>query len=159
MRAPQGVAIGSLQRVNISNVVVYNANPRAGALILGIPGHDIEDVALVHIKIYYAGGGTKQEAEIEPPELEKAYPEPQRFGETPAYGFYIRHGKGIELNDVEVRYIKEDLRPAIQIEDTDDAKFIDVDAQHAAGAPVFVLKGVSNFGTDDCAGVPDMRKS
>ncbi|HEX4232140.1 MAG TPA: glycoside hydrolase family 28 protein [Bryobacteraceae bacterium] len=158
MRAPEGVPIGSLQRVNISNVVVYNANPRAGALILGIPGHDIEDVTLGHIKIYYQGGGTKEEAAIEPPELEKAYPEPQRFGETPVYGFYIRHVKGIELNDVEVRYIKEDLRPAIQIEDTDGAKFIDVDAQHAAGAPVFVLKNVSNFSTHDCAGLPDMRK-
>lgn len=158
MRAPAGVPIGSLRRVNISNIVVSNANPCAGALILGIPGHDIEDVTLGHIKLYYQGGGTKQEAEIEPPELEKAYPEPERFGETPSYGFYIRHAKGIELNDVEIRFMKEDQRPAIQVEDAAGTKFIDVDAQHAAGAAVFVLKNVTDFSTHDCAGIADVRK-
>jgi hypothetical protein len=34
----------------------------------------------------------------------------------PAYGFFIRHAKGIELNDVDVAYIKEDRRPAFVLD-------------------------------------------
>jgi polygalacturonase len=38
MRAPEGVAVGSIKRVSISNVVVYDADPRYGSIISGIPG-------------------------------------------------------------------------------------------------------------------------
>ena len=95
MRAPEGVPIGSLRRVNISNIVVYNADRGNGSLIMGIPGHDIEDVKLSNIRIYYQGGGTKEQAAINPPEEEKEYPEPYRHGDMPSYGFFIRHAKGI----------------------------------------------------------------
>src|SRR5262249_42175023 len=93
MRAPEGVPIGSLKRVNISDVTVYNADPRYSSMIMGIPGHDIEELRLRNIRIYYAGGGTKEQAAIDPPEKETEYPEPYRHGEMPAYGFFIRHVK------------------------------------------------------------------
>ena len=35
------------------------------------------------------------------------YPDPNRFGPLPAQGFYIRHVKGIEIRDVEVRALKQ----------------------------------------------------
>ena len=41
MRAPEGTPVGELRRVIISNVVVYNTDPRFGSIISGIPGHDI----------------------------------------------------------------------------------------------------------------------
>ena len=44
MRAPEGTAIGSIRRISISNVTAYNADPRYGSIISGIPGHDVEDV-------------------------------------------------------------------------------------------------------------------
>jgi polygalacturonase len=145
MRAPEGVPVGSLHRVNISDVVVYNADPKNGSLIMGIPGHDIEDVKLNNIRIYYAGGGTKEQAAINPPEEEKEYPEPYRHGDMPSYGFFIRHAKGIEFNNVEVGYLKEDLRPAFVLEDVKGAEFNLVKAQHAAGVPFFSLKDVTDF--------------
>jgi hypothetical protein len=37
------------------------------------------------------------------------------------YGFFIRHAKGIELKNVEVSYIKEDLRPAFVLSDAKGA--------------------------------------
>ena len=40
----RGHARGIMRRVNISNVVVYDADPRYGPITGGIPGHDIEDV-------------------------------------------------------------------------------------------------------------------
>ena len=57
------------------------------------------------------------------PEREKEYPEPSMFGMLPAYGFFIRHAKGIELNDVEVGFMKEDRRPAFVLESVKAAAF------------------------------------
>ena len=58
MRAPEGTPVGSIRRVSISNVVVYDADPRYGSIISGIPGHDVEDVKLSDIRILYRGGLT-----------------------------------------------------------------------------------------------------
>src|SRR5271165_5012777 len=56
MRASEGTAIGSIRRVSISNVVAYNADPRYGSIISGVPGHDVEDVKLSGIRLVYRGG-------------------------------------------------------------------------------------------------------
>jgi hypothetical protein len=128
-------------------VVVWNADPRYASIIAGIPGHDVEDVRLSNIKIYYQGGGTAAQAALSPAERESSYPEPSMFGDTPAYGFFIRHVKGIELNSVEVSYVKDDQRPPFVLSDVQDASFINVRGQHAAGVPIFSLKNVADFNT------------
>ncbi len=55
MRGPAGVAAGSFRRVTVSNVVAWDVDPRYAANITGIPGHDIEDVRLSNIRLYYRG--------------------------------------------------------------------------------------------------------
>jgi len=157
MRAPEGVPIGSLHRVNISDIVVYNADRSNGSLIMGIPGHDIEDVKLSNIRIYYQGGGTKQDAAINPPEEEKEYPEPYRHGTMPSYGFFIRHAKGIEFTNVEVSTLKEDLRPAFVLDDVKGADFNFVKASHAPQVPVFSLKNVESFNLFHSGSLPDAK--
>src|SRR5713226_3566230 len=66
MRSPRGAPVGALRRVSISNVIVYNAEPKYASIISGVPGHDIEDLTLDHIRIYYKGGGTKEQAALDP---------------------------------------------------------------------------------------------
>jgi polygalacturonase len=149
--------VGKFRRVNISNVVVYNAEPRYGSIISGIPGHDIEDLKLNNITMFYRGGGTREQAAIEPPEEETKYPEPTMFGDIPAYGFFVRHVRGLEMNNVDVRYLADDLRSPFLLNEVKDAGFVHVKAQHAAGVPVFVLKDVENFSTHQTAGLPDTR--
>lgn len=155
MRSPQGTPVGELRRVNITNFVVYNADPRYGSIISGIPGHDIEDVRLSNIRIYYKGGGTRQDAE--PAERENAYPEPNMFGEMPDYGFFIRHVKGIELNDVEVRYLNEDPRPPFILQNVTQAEFNDVKAQRASGVPTVVLRDVEGFSVHNSPWTADTK--
>jgi polygalacturonase len=145
MRAPAGVPIGALRRVTISNVRVYNSAPLYGSIISGMPGYDVEDVKLSDIRIYYAGGGTKEQAALVPPENEKGYPEPSMFGEIPAYGFFVRHMKGLQMDNVEVSFLKEDLRPAFVLDDVKGVEFNNVKAQAAPGVPSFVLKNVEKF--------------
>ena len=158
LRGPkEATRVGRIRRVIISNVVVYNANPRYGSIISGIPGYDIEDLKLSNIRIDYQGGGTREQAALEPPEKENDYPEPTMFGEIPAYGFFIRHVKRVEMNHVEVGFMKDDLRPAFVLTDVKDAEFNHVKAQAVVAVPVFALKNVENFSTHQCRPVPDIR--
>ena len=149
--------VGALRRVIISNLVVYNADPKYSSIISGIPGHPIDDVRLSNIRVYYQGGGTKEQAALDPPEKEDGYPEPTMFGQLPAYGFFIRHVKGLQMNNVEVSYMKEDVRPPFILNDVLGADFQQIKAQHAQGVPTFVLKNVADFSTHQCWPIPDMR--
>ena len=157
MRSPEGTPIGELRRINITNFVVYNADPRYASIISGIPGHAIQDVKLRDIRIYYQGGGTKEQAAIVPPEKETGYPEPNMFGQIPCYGFFISHVDGIEMNNVEISYMNEDLRPVILLNDVKGADFTNLKAQHAPGIQIFDLKDVENFTTFRCKDIKDVE--
>jgi polygalacturonase len=149
--------LGELRRVIISNVIVYNAAPKYASIISGIPGHEINGLKLSNIKILYQGGGTREQAAIEPPEKETDYPEPARFGDTPAYGFYIRHARDLEISDVQVGYAKPDQRPAFALSDVQGADFQHVKAMHGPDVPTFVLSDVEDFVTHQCGLLPDKR--
>lgn len=156
MRGPEGVPVGELQRVIISNVVIYNAYEKSSVLVSGLPDKDIKDITFDNIKIYYRGGGTKEQAAIVPPEIETSYPEPDRFGEMPSYGFFMRHVDGPKMNNIELRFAKDDLRPPFVLNDVKSADLNFIDAQHSAGIPVFVLKDVASFDLFRCKTVPDI---
>ena len=156
-RAPDGTAIGAIRRVNISNVVVSNAESQYASIIAGLAGQDIEDVKLSNVRIHYKGGGTKQDAAREVPENEKSYPEPSMFGIIPSYGFYIRHANGISFDNVEVSFEKDDARPAFLLDDVKNAEFFRTNAELLTGAKVFVLKNVSNFSTVGSRNLEDTR--
>lgn len=51
------------------------------------------------------------------PELPTSYPEPSIFGILPAYGFYARHVKGLEVKGLSIGFEKEDTRHAIVLDD------------------------------------------
>ena len=145
MRGPKDVPVGTLRRVIISNIVSSNSASRLACIISGIPGHQIEDVKLSDIYLQHQGGGTAEEAAIEPPEEEEKYPEPNMFGPMPAHGFYIRHAKGVEMTNIEISYLREDARPAFVLSDVQDIDLLRIKTQHAANAPTFALNNVSDF--------------
>jgi polygalacturonase len=157
MRGPSGAPVGALRRVIISNIIVYNAEPRYASIISGVPGHDIEEVTLNNIRIYYKGGGTKQQAALEPPEKETDYPEPTMFGEIPAYGFFIRHVRGLEMSGINVSYLKDDARAPFVISDAKSLEFRNLKAQRGSGVPAFILKDVNDFSIRDSYPLTDVR--
>ena len=71
----------------------------------------------------HPGGGTNQDAAVDPPQIPEAYPDPNRFGVIPAYGFFFRNAKGIVMRDVEVRTVQPDLRPAFFLDSVESADF------------------------------------
>lgn len=146
MRAPEGTPMGSLKRVMISNVMAYNADSHFASLIAGLPGHDIEDVQLNNIRIYYRpldSAATKIQQVV--PEHEKTYPEPAKFGVLPAYGFFIRHAKNIKLNNVEVSYMGSETRVPFILDDVKGITLNQVKAQIPAGQVMYKLNKVTGF--------------
>ena len=67
------------------------------------------------------------------------------FGDTPAYGFFIRHVRGLTMTDIETSVIKDDVRPAFVLTDVKGVDFHRIKAQTTGGAKTFVLKDVSDF--------------
>jgi Pectate lyase superfamily protein len=156
MRGPDGVPIGQLRRVLISNVVVSNAESKQAAIVTGIPDHYIEDVKFENIYTQHRGGGTKEAALISPPEIENDYPDPNRFGPMPAHGFFIRHVKGIDMSNIEIKALEEDMRPAFILDDVDGADFIHLKLPRTSDNSL-VLKNVKNFSLVQSLPLPDTR--
>lgn len=155
MRGPEGTPVGMLRRVIISNIVAYNVDGKAGAIISGIPGNDIEDISLHDINIYFKGGGTKEQASIEVPGLENGYPEPGRFGVTPAYGFFVRHVDGISFDNIHLGLMSNDDRPSFVLDSVKNASFRFVNTPVRQGLENLYLKNTENvkifqsFGSED----------
>lgn len=145
MRGPEGIPVGKLRRIQISNVVAYDIDPRYASIIAGIPGHPVEDVRLTNIRLIYRGGGTRDQAERTIPENSNSYPEPSMFGVTPSYGFFIRHARGVHLDNVDVRFVERDERPAIVLDDVEDVDFSNIKADAVDSVPRFWLKNVKEF--------------
>lgn len=138
---------GKMNNISISNVYaeVPSTKPDAGynyegpvedmprnispASIVGLPGAYIENVSLKNIEINYPGGGNAAFAKVgldeldKVPELAASYPEFSMFKELPAWGFYIRHTKGITFENVTLTSAKKDYRSAIVLDDVNGAAF------------------------------------
>jgi len=155
LRGPAGTAMSVLRRVSISHVIVHNADTNSAAIIAGVPDGHIEDISLDDIHIWFKGGGTAAQAAITPPEDEKGYPEPDRLGKMPAYGFYIRHVHGITMHDIQLRTLSQEQRPAFLLDDVTDARFNDVDAAHDPDAEIFTFKDAARVRWSQVLGLPD----
>jgi polygalacturonase len=157
-RAPDGTPTGNFRRVTISNVVIHNAPVEQSVIIAGVPDHPIEDVKLDNIRIDYEGGGTQKMAATRPSDRATDYPEPQNHGDMPAYGFFVRHVKNLELSDIQVSTVKPDARPPFVIEEAKGVDLINVKATRGERLPMGILRNVEGFSTHRVQNVADTTK-
>jgi len=135
LRGPSGsTKPGTLQRVSISNLLCSNAASHLGCIISGVPGHPIQNLNLHDIYIQHRGGGTKEQAAINPPEQEAKYPEPDMFGNMPSQGFYVRHVKNANFSNIEIEAITEDARPAFVMQSVEGADLFHINTHSGAAA-------------------------
>ena len=157
MRGPEGRAVGTVQRIIISNVICYNSASRTASLVVGVPGHSIEHVNIHDVYIEHQGGGTAEMAHAQVSEQEKAYPDPGRFGTTPANGFFIRHVKDLDMSNIEIVPQKQDMRPTFVLDDVQGADFFRIRTPHVENVPMFVLDNVSDFSVAHARPVADTQ--
>lgn len=110
--------------------------------IAGLPGHPVENVVLENIHVTYPGGGTLDDARrANIPEREGNYPENTTFGVLPAYGFYLRHARGITLRNVQLELKNSDLRPALVCDDVEELNLVGFKAPMFGAEPLMRLIG------------------
>jgi len=163
MRGPAGTPIGVCKRITISNIIINDVGGRpifpemGAAMIMGIPGHYIEDLTLSNIRIVYRGGASKEAIEKPVAENIDSYPDPYRWHSLPVYGMYFRFVKGLNVSNVVLRYMNRDERPAFILDEVHDANFDNIDAQKENGTPQFILKNVTNFSSHQVRGMDDKQ--
>jgi polygalacturonase len=133
LRGPrESTRVGTLKRILISNLTCYRAPQKVSSILSGIPEFPIEDVKLSNIYIETVGGAPADAALVEPSEFESKYPEPGMFGPMPAFGFFLRHLRNIEMSHVEIATAAADARPAFSLKDVERADFFAVAAPRRA---------------------------
>lgn len=143
---------GRIRNIMISNVQAVIGEDHASTgvdnsqnFIAGIPGHPIENVTLSNVQISLYGNGTAKQARRDIPEEIRAYPKIGMFGELPAYGFYVRHVKGISLNNVKFEVMNPDYRPAIIFDEVSDMEVSDCTMEaYRSSEPVISLVNTEN---------------
>ncbi len=129
LRGPsETTKVGTMKRILISNLDCYNAPMKISSIFSGIPGYAIEDVKLSNVYVETVGGATAEAASIQPPEFENKYPDPGMFGPMPAYGFFLRHIRNLEMSHVEIACGTPDARPAFYLSDLERAEFFAITA-------------------------------
>ena len=114
-----------MRHINIQNI---RAESRSiiPSIIAGLEESPVEDIKLSNIRITVPITVSSDSLKTYPtviPENLKGYPENRlTFGlKIPAAAFYIRHAKGIVLDDISIKYAENEARPAFYM---DDAKGI-----------------------------------
>jgi hypothetical protein len=142
----ESLPIGVLRNIHFSNIratMAENAYPlphevpafpgekKSCLNITGVPGYSVENVSFRGVHITFPGGGSREDAQRDIPELRDRYPEYHMFGVLPAYGIYLRHVKGLTFEDVTLETAAPDLRPALVGEDVED---LELSSFRAVGA-------------------------
>jgi hypothetical protein len=75
----------------------------------------------------------------------------------PSQGFYLRHVKGIQFDNIVIQAAKEDSRPVFVLDDVQDADFFRFRTPRVADTPVFALHDVADLSVHMCSGVKDTQ--
>ncbi len=131
---------GVVRNIIISHVVARHAGP-IPSLMTGYPGHSVENITLSDMMIEIEGGHPMCDLAVR--ENSGNYPCNRIFGrEIPAYAFFVRHAKNVELRNIQVKTIAADQRPAMIFDDaTATLENVDLANQGGpAGAPIWADK-------------------
>lgn len=126
--------------IMISNMVANDVDSLAGIIVTGMPDEPLRNITLSNIQLQFRGGGRAELANREYREQGKNYPEAKFAKETPAYGLFVRHVDGLEVNNVTFRTMKPEYRPAAMLVDVKNESITNLKADLQKGAKLIVKK-------------------
>ncbi len=138
-RTPDVTTNSRGRNILISNVIADGVGKMSGIQIMGLPDEPVEGVRIENVRLTSNGGGTAEDADINPKELGTGYPEPRHLGTLPAYGVYARHVKDLELANISVNFTTNDLRPAAAFADIQGLEIDNFKPQVADGVKAAVF--------------------
>ena len=122
----------SVRNLRFSDITVNNetGSKNSAFVIVGMPGHPVENISFSNIRAIFPGGGTERDltnstpvAELTPENLGNRWPEIGNLRRiVPARGLYARHVKGMTLNNVEFSTKTPDVREPIVFDDVTNIK-------------------------------------
>lgn len=163
----EGDTPGILRNIKINNIIadgiglwrpetnpIYrkkNKNPKIGITITGMPGFKVENVSLSNIYLQFAGGGTPEDAKRILVDNPHPYPEYNKFGVTPAYGFNCKHVENIVFDNIQLDWIDHDARPSMYFEDSKGITICGLKSKVSSQAKALIrMKNTDNVSIHGC---------
>jgi polygalacturonase len=81
--------IGAISNISFKNIEGEHFTKQYPSIITGIKGHNIQNITFENCCFTVMGGIKTTDQKV--PEYDASYPEGSKFGDTNAYGFFIRH--------------------------------------------------------------------
>ncbi len=87
--------IGTISNICFKNISGSGFTKQYPSIITGIAGHNIQNVTFENVNLKLKGGITNTNQSVM--EYDGKYPEGSKFGNTNAYGFFIRHTDQVDF--------------------------------------------------------------
>ncbi|GGA76608.1 exo-poly-alpha-D-galacturonosidase [Flavobacterium palustre] len=108
--------IGTISNIQFKNIVGTDFTQQYPSIITGIKGHNIQNVTLENLNFELKGGIQTNDQTVM--EYDGKYPEGSYFGNTNAFGFFIRHTDTVTFKNCKITTKLPDKRPWLVHEDT-----------------------------------------
>ena len=152
-RTPIFIRLGNRKRVHnypqhgIRNIQIDNVQASEALVpssITGLPGMEVRDATLSHLSLQNAIQGRPDWAKRPVPEKETAYPESRMFGMLPASGLYVRHARGLRLDDLTFTAPPGESRPTLIFDDVVGARLSEIKSSPISGGMPVLLQSNSS---------------
>ena len=110
--------IGTISNIYFKNITGTNFTQQYPSIITGIKGHNIQNVTFENLNFELKGGIQTTNQTVM--EYDGKYPEGSYFGNTNAFGFFVRHADAITFANCKITVKSEDKRPWLIQEDTNN---------------------------------------
>lgn len=108
--------IGAISNIHFKNITGTDFTQQYPSIITGIKGHNIQNVTFENLNFELKGGIQTTNQTVM--EYDGKYPEGCYFGNTNAFGFFVRHADAITFTNCKITAKLEDKRPWLIQEDT-----------------------------------------
>ncbi|MBA0884028.1 glycoside hydrolase family 28 protein [Flavobacterium undicola] len=108
--------IGTISNIYFKNITGTNFTQQYPSIITGIKGHNIQNVTFENLNFELKGGIQTTNQTVM--EYDGKYPEGSYFGNTNAFGFFVRHADAVTFTNCKITTKSEDKRPWLIQEDT-----------------------------------------
>jgi hypothetical protein len=149
-RRPYNYPQHGLRGVTIENI--HASEALLASSITGLKGAEVQDVTLSNIRVDNVLPCRPEWVGRTVPEKENVYPEARMFGMLPASGLYVRHVRGLRLDNVVFSATEGEARPTVTFDDVIGARVSGLSSTPVSGEmPVVQLTHTSDIWISESA--------